>query len=491
MQPPNVLLIVMDTARASNVLPSENPDVMPTIEQLTHEGTVFKNAITTAPWTLPSHASLFSGQYTTAHGTHAGSKSFDPNCDTIIEHLQKSGYQTVAVSNNSWISPEFGFDRGFEDFYLNIEPIPGGAELADVARYDKISDRMHGLLDKLSVSNAIPTLINAAYAQFIYKRYDDGALVANWRIKHWLKKNWNSNEPFCMFVNYLEPHLKYNPPRGFRYDHLPEHISKEDTKNANQDAWRYVSGSVEMTDHELDALEALYNGELSYLDYRIKDIYDFLDERDILDNTVFIVIGDHGENIGDHHLMDHQYCLYDTLIRVPLIVRYPDSVPANQSVSSLVELRDLYPTLMKIANIESSLPTSVSEHILPKIGIESRQEKRQYTISEYLVPQPSIESLSEKSGTDKKELKRFDQALRCIRTNKYKYIEGTNNHEELFDLQADPGESNNLISTHAEIADDLRNKLHSELGELKRGDTKDKDQMQESTRQRLENLGYI
>lgn len=491
MQPPNVLLLVMDTARASSVLPTESPGVMPTIEQLTHEGTIYKNAITTAPWTLPSHASLFSGQYTTDHGTHAGSKTFDPKIDTIFEKLQKSGYQTVAISNNSWISPEFGFGRGFEDFYLNIEPIPGGAELADIARYNKMGKQIHGVLNKLSISNALPTLINAAYARFIYKRYDDGAMVANWRIKHWLKKKWDQDAPFCMFVNYLEPHLKYDPPRSFRYDHLSEDISKDDIESANQDAWKYVCGSVEMTEHEFDALEALYKGELSYLDYRIREIYKFLDARGILDDTVLIITGDHGENIGDHNLMDHQYSLYDTLLRVPLIVRYPDIVPTNQSVSSLIELRDLYPTLINITNIDSSLPSSVSEYTLPKIGIKNDPEQRDYTISEYLVPQPSLESLSEQSDVDKKELKQFDKALRCIRTNKYKFIEGTGNHEELYNIRTDPVESNNLIDIHPEIANDLRDKLHTKFGRIKKGIPNERGQMQESTQQQLEDLGYI
>ncbi|WP_290811363.1 sulfatase, partial [Halovivax sp.] len=315
MRRPNVLFVVMDTARAEYAY---DPEVMPNLARIASEGTTFANAFANGPWTVPSHASMFTGQYTTDHDTHAGTKRFDPDVPTLAEALGDAGYRTACFSNNTWLSPEFGYDRGFDEFVAGWELLEGGADLLTIrAESDSTSGRLRAVFRERGVASACETLVNAAYAKFVRKRYDDGAFLTNLRLRRWLSDAHRRDEPFFAFVNYLEPHLPYEPPGRDWRRFLPSGVAPSDAAGVNQNAHRFITGNAEMTERDFAALEALYKGELAYLDRRIGRLYETLEASGALEETLLIIAGDHGENLGDHGLMDHQYNLYDTVLRVP------------------------------------------------------------------------------------------------------------------------------------------------------------------------------
>src|SRR5690606_31642553 len=142
--------------------------------------------------------------------------------------------------------------------------------------------------------------------------YDNGA----WRINHDIKRQirrWQQEReprPFFIFANYMETHLRYEPPRAYRERFLTPAQQKR-WRQINQNAWKFMSGEVAMLDEDWAILTALYDAELAYLDARLGQLVEFLRESGLLDNTILIVTADHGENLGDHQLMDHQYCVYD------------------------------------------------------------------------------------------------------------------------------------------------------------------------------------
>ena len=494
MTRPNVLFLVMDTARAQSVLPSENPGVMPNLESFQEGATTFSDAITSAPWTLPSHASMFTGQYTTDHGTNAGSLTFEPEVVPLAEQLRQSGYETMAISNNSWISPEFGFDAGFDYFYGGWELIKGGVDLQGVVREN--SNRIQQfkeVVNKLTVSNLHRTILNTAYAWGYHRRYDYGAKFTNYRIKRLLNKTWNQSRPFFLFVNYLEPHLTYDPSKPYRYKHIPDDLSQEQLESVDQKPWEYLAGNADMTEDDFRALEALYEGELSYLDYRLGQLFDFLQGEGVLDETLIVVVGDHGENIGDHGLMDHQYCLYDSLLRVPLILRYPEQVPVGSTTDKLVEIRDLYPTVLNLCEVELPTDKSVSSFsLLDGSGLNSNKG-REEVFAEYTVPQPDVDQL--RSRTDNpgrlKFLNLLDRSLRCVRTRNWKYIRGTDGSEKLFDLDSDPGETTDISETNPSVVSELQEKLDSSFEPLSDRFGEKMEEVDAGARQRLEDLGYI
>jgi len=493
---PNVLFIVMDTARAQSTLPSENPGIMPNLESFQDEATTFSDAITSAPWTLPSHASMFTGQYTTDHETNAGSVMFEPRVTPLAEQLRQSGYETMAVSNNTWISPEFGFDSGFDYFYCGWELLEGGVDLQGIVRDNNSRiQQFKSIVEKLTLKNLHKTILNTAYAWGYHRRFDYGAKFTNYRINRLLSKTWDQSRPFFLFVNYLEPHLTYDPPKPYRYEHVPDNISQEHLESVDQEPWEYLAGNVEMTEDDFCALKALYEGELSYLDHRLGQLFDFLQKEGIFDETLIFIVGDHGENIGNHSLMDHQYWLYDTLLRVPLIIRYPDSVPEDTTVQKQVEVRDTYPTVLDACGLDAPEEDGVSSHSLLKYLPEasSTAKARDHAFAEYLVPQPDIEKLKIRTNSAEQatHLDSFDRSLRCVRTEDWKLIRASDGQVELYNLESDPDESEDVKHTHPEVVSELSEVLDAEFDSLEKGNRKRFDEMSSSTRSQLEELGYV
>ncbi|GAB3684711.1 hypothetical protein GCM10028857_14070 [Salinarchaeum chitinilyticum] len=475
---PNVVLLVMDTARARDVL--GRPDVTPNLHRIAEAGEVFSNVFTSAPWTLPSHASMFTGQYTSDHGTHAGSKVFDPDVPPIAEALRERGYQTAAFSNNSWVSSDVGFDRGFETFRSGWELFESDVDLVRVAKQrDGALEQLRGLRGELSVRELPPTLANVLHAKLFRHRYDDGAWLTNRRIGRWLDRARDPDRPFFAFVNYLEPHLEYRPPRGHRSTFLPADADYEEASAVNQDAWAYLAGTESMDERDFELLHALYRSELNYLDRRIGELYDGLADRGLLEDTVVFVVGDHGENLGDHGLMDHQYSLHDTLTHVPLVCHSPDGVSFPATGDGLRELRDLYPTILDLAGVgrksgdrrggdrsgaspnDGDRGGTGSSGAGPSGGTGSSGDGRtrgdrtggdrlaadsisqrslldprgrEYVVGEYVHPQPDVETLAERVGDVTVDLERFDRGLRCIRTPEWKFVEGTDGSERLYSV---------------------------------------------------------
>ncbi|NUC72764.1 sulfatase [Haloterrigena sp. SYSU A558-1] len=488
MECPNILFVVMDTARAKNSLPSINEEVVPNLAELANSGVEFTSTISNAPWTLPSHASIFTGKHTSNHNTNAGNKNFDPDDPCLPELLNKNGYTTVAFSNNSWISPEFGFDRGFDYFYKGWELIPAGEDLARAMREnDTPANQIRSILTSTEFKHLPSSILNSLFAKFLRKKYDYGAYLTNWKIKRWLNKERNKEDPFFMFINYLEPHLEYNPPNRF-CEFLDDDISPSEAKEVNQDAWGYVSGEIEMHEEDFEILEDLYKSEIKYLDHRIGNLLDHLSERGILEETLVVVVGDHGENIGDHNLMDHQYSLYDTLVHVPLVINGPEIFTGGKKISHLVESRDLFPTILETAGAEVPKRDGISQSSLEE-AIHEENDDGAYAISEYLVPQPAVDTLRNRAP-DSTIVDKYDRALRAIRTTEWKYIVGSDGTKELYNIESDPGELNDVADSNPEVVERLHEKIPDEYGTLERGNS-DEEQLDAAAQQRLEDLGYI
>jgi arylsulfatase A-like enzyme len=494
-QYPNILLIVLDTARAQNFSCYGHTRLTtPRIDQIAAEGVLYENAIAPSPWTLPSHASLFTGMFPSKHGAHEHHKYLDSNYTTLAEFLGGQGYQTVGFSNNSWISNTFGLSRGFETFIkiwqvfqteTDITNRP--AQAVDCGEYPTLRTRLNQLLD----GDVAKNLVNGIYVRFFWRRYDYGARRINAEIKRWFAKSCSSQRPFFIFINYLEPHLPYRPPAPYDRMHLPDGVTTQAARRVNQDAWRYIGGVVEMTEADFDILGALYDGELSYLDYRIGEIYYLLQEIGLLEDTLIIITSDHGENIGEHGLMDHQYCLYDTLLKVPLIIRYPPLFRAGERVAQQVQLVDIFPTIMDVLGIgdEKLQQEMQGESLVPD---RLAKRKRRCALAEYLGPQPTMEALKRRVPEASDSIYKYDRALRCIRTESFKYVQASDGQDGLYNIREDPKELNNLIWIGKDKADELRSELERWLGHFtEAGVGSEAFEIDEAVKKRLEALGYL
>lgn len=469
MKLPNVILIVMDAARAGHLsCYGYDRETTPHIDQIACEGVLYENAISAAVWTVPSHASLFTGMYPSGHGLHGRNLKLRSDIPTMAGFLAGQGYETVALTANALIGPATRLSRGF-------------AELKDI----------RNVIQGENLS-AWQKKVNALYRRFYYGRqprasawYDNGAWRLNFDMKRWLRQ-WQKRggqRPFFIFANYMEPHLRYDPPRSFRAKFLTP-AQEERWKQVNQNAWKFMSGEVTMTADDWDILTRLYDAELAYLDSRIGQLHTFLQQNGLLDETILIITSDHGENLGDHNLMDHQYCVYDTLARVPLIIRYPDIFPGGLQVSALVQTTDLFPSLAEILAVADDpvLSRVQGQSLLPERIAAS---PREYAVTEYLAPQLHSFRREDVSFDSK-----FSRQLRAINTGRYKYIWASNGENELYDLQTDPGELCNIIADEPETAVCLATELQTWVDQhTLPGD--DEGLVDEAIVNRLEALGYI
>lgn len=469
MKRPNILLVVMDAARADHLsCYGYQRATTPHLDRIASEGALYENAISAAVWTVPSHASLFTGMYPSGHGLEGRNLKLRDDIPTLAGFLHAQGYRTAAYTANALIGSATGLARGFEICHDIRNLVQAEAE------------------------SGWQQPVNALYRRLYYGPrphqgtwYDNGAWRINRDIKQQIQRWQKDAEPFFIFANYMETHLRYEPPRAFRHRFLTPSQQKRWQK-INQNAWKFMSGDVVMTDDDWEILTALYDAELAYLDMRLGQLYTFLQERGLLDNTIIIITADHGENLGDHHLMDHQYCVYDTLARVPLIIRYPERFPAGMRLNELVQTVDLYPTLARLTtnHFPDALLRSVQgQSLLPETLAETA---RAFTVTEYLAPQ--LHSFG-REGVAAGSY--FTRKLRGLRTAQHKYIWASDGAHEFYDLAADPGEMRNVIEVERDAAATLACQLEQWVNEFVRVTLHEESLIDDLIVERLKALGYI
>lgn len=488
----------MDTARASDTWPlvdGESKSDGDGLKRLAERGTTYTSATANAPWTVPSHGTLFGGVHASVHGAHADHPAFEYE-PTLAEVLAEEAYRTLAVSNNTWISDEFGYGRGFEEFVTTWQLFQDGVDFGRVARTEAGAvNKLRGVLRNFS-GNPVKNFANLLYGQFFRKREDDGASRTNNIIGDRVHELAAGDDPFFLFVNYLEPHLEYRPPEDLARAYLPDGATLEEAMDVNQDAWAYITGETAMNDREFDLLHALYRAELDYLDGRLAELLDIFAEAGVLEETVFAVVGDHGENIGDHGLMDHQYSLHETLLHVPMILSGP-GFGEGRTVDRPVQLLDVFPTLLDVTGVDrpdlDCAGTSLADGDVPS-------DRTLYT--EYLAPQPSIDTIRERYDCQN-DVSTYDRRLWAVKRDGFKRIHASDGSRWCFDLEADPEEGSDLTdkrqsqhpsevteSTDGETCEALADCLDEWVASrptLEAGDV----QMADTTEERLEDLGYL
>ena len=482
----NVVLLVMDTARAESVLSARTfPEDTGLTKLIKNECTRFEQAFSSAPWTLPSHASLFTGTAPSKHGAHANHKQLDDTYTTLADILRDEEYETVAVSNNTWISEEFGFRRGFETFYKTWQYVQSDTDLGRIARQEEGLNKIRKAGKELFNGNPLANLTNAVYGQFFRKTEDDGAARTNEWIEDWLAGR-DDGRPFFLFVNYLEPHLEYRPPEAHAVERLPAGVTFEEAMEVSQDAWGYVADKVELTDGDFEILRGLYRAEIAYLTEKIEEVVDLLRTHGEWEDTLFVLTSDHGENIGEHGLLDHQYALYDTLLHVPLYVH--GGPFEDNEIDDLVQLLDIPPTILDVLGIEAP---EAREQFQGISFHPETEEIREYAVAEYMSPQPSMDALKRRVGNLSEQVYVYDRSLRAIRTDRYKYIRGSDGNQELYDIESDPGETSDIADSYEDIVARHDMMLDEWLESFETATHTDTVSMNEETKSRLEDLGYL
>jgi arylsulfatase A-like enzyme len=318
----NVLLIVLDTTRADALEPYGAPaGASPATADLALRGRALDPVYATACWTLPSHVSMFTGALPREVGLSQAPGGTPLGAQPVMRSLanrslpavlQRAGWDTRAVSANIWVSEASGFDTGFDEFV-------------------GLRSHRHDTLDQRGVRGRLRAGVAAARG-----RIDDGAADAERTILRWLDDR--SGEPFFWFVNLLECHSPYLPPRPYGdVGTLGRLRASADARQfLNLEAiWRACLGASHVPDGALERMRRLYAGAVRYMDDWLARVLEAMDAKGVLDDTLVIVTSDHGENFGEGGLLCHAYSLDDRLTRVPFVAAGPG---APEELASLAEL---------------------------------------------------------------------------------------------------------------------------------------------------------
>jgi len=460
---PNVLLVVWDCVRADHVsCNGYSRQTTPFLESLAAEGVLFEQAFASAMWTVPSHASLFTCTHECQHEARDGRALLDDRLVTLAEALAQAGYRTAGFSNNGWIGPRTGLSRGFTDFHEMFREDghnTPGAWLKRLGRKAATQLGYRGFLDAERTNRAVQT---------------------------WLDQRQDATEPFFIFVHYNEAHARCNPPPPYNHRFLSR-VEARRALSVNQDPYAYLAGAAPMSAEDFALLTGLYDGAIAYLDDKVRELAELLQRRGLLDDTLLVVTADHGENLGEHGLLGHVFCVYDTLLHVPLIMRYPPAWAGGERIKTLVQSVDIFATVADLLQLDApavmrqlqgySLLPGVSNYHPDFVVSERAQRSLAKPFRDY----PSFDY----SG--------LERAQRAIRTLHYKYIWASDGKCELYDIQADPGETHNIIQQHPDLAEEMRAKLFDWRGRHAASVAADDaaPDLDEDLLRRLRELGYI
>lgn len=411
---PNVLLVVLDAVRADHLsCYGYKRGTTPNIDRVAREGVLFRNAFSAAPWTLPSHASMFTGRYPSEHHADWGHAHLDKGLPTLAEQLQGGGYQTVGFSENVFVGRSFGLARGFGEF--------------------------HETWRRPLVVRAIARVATTVLG---YKEGRESAERSVGILERWVLNNEHRGKPFFAFVNLMAAHLPRYPRPGFGCgDVTKETLARIEPVNLIPE--RYYLPKYALNQRELGVMVDIYDSEISYLDSQIGEVMSFLERTGLREKTIVIVTSDHGENFGEHGLIEHQFCLYDTLLRVPLIVRH-SGVLKRETVEKMVSTVFLGRAVMEMVGSSGGRG---SEHL--GIGALGELEGQDYVIAECSNGVEVLRGVvgDEDGGVD---LSRFDRSLKCIVEGDYKFIWSSNGAHELYRIGEDRREAENLIGKEQE-----------------------------------------
>lgn len=452
MDKPNFLLIVLDAVRRDHLSAyGYHRSTSPNLEEFSHGATRYDNAVAAAPWTPPSHAAMFTGQYPSNNGVYGLTPQLSRDQPHVAEILADNGYVTAGFSNSYHTSPQRGFDRGF-DYYHDILSLP----------------RFRGKMWEPSLDFA-----RHLYDYFV-RDYDDSAFQLR-RLRTWLD---GVENPFFAFINLNSAHSPYDPPTRFKdesekYFDAWDSVDEKSAQTLSEDAYAWMLEEVPATEAEWDLVKCWYDGEIRYMDHLLGEFFEYLRERDMFEDTTIVVTADHGEQFGEDGLVYHQFTLAERLINVPLIVKWPRQSTSETS-NELVSLVDLAPSFVR---------TAIDKTPDRMDGRALREEPEPDAVfAEYAGPGESIQRRFAESDSPFND---YGTGLQAIRTNDRKLVNRTDGTETLYDIT----ERSDKPIDDPELASELRVRLDAALGDLPKQEHK--EDLSEHVKSHLDEMGYL
>lgn len=448
---PNIILIVIDTLRADH-LPfyGYSRQTAPRLSELAGRGMLFDNIYASASDTRPSIATLFTSLYPAAHQTNRQRDFLSDSLTTLAEVLQERGYRTLGVSANANVSPTFGYHQGFDEFWAGEVESPLRLTLLGRLAEDLLKEKADWIFGE--PVGVVP-------------RADVVTEVS----LQWLEEE--VENPFFLYLHYIDPHAPYFPPSPF--DRAFDFRSDPPRRKGGVDPLQLLSEGHDSgrVGRDID----LYDGEILFTDWQVGRVIDRLEHLGMLENSILMITSDHGEEFWEHGRIGHSQTAYEEVLKVPFLLVRPQQVPARSRFEEMVGLIDIMPTIVEWVGGEG--PEGIQG-----ISLVGRLE--------------SIEG----GGGDRKlfsQLINDRQALEMARDRRYKLIRHLRGAEtgqrELYDLQGDVLERENLAESRGEVVAELAAVLDAfnEYAAAGRVPARHIERLDKATEEALRALGYI
>jgi arylsulfatase A-like enzyme len=476
----NVLILVCDTLRP-DYLSCYGGDVStPAFNSLAEGGTLFERAYAAGPGSSISHAALFTGQYPSESGV-VGQVDLPEDVPVIAEWFRDHDYETFGIPGPSRIGSHWGYDRGFDQYVEKWKDIPSSPTLADLRR-----------------ALADPTLLRPMprhAAQWLTRGNGKHTGYLLYLLREKIRRD--LDRPFFAFTNVTTVHSPYDPPRPYKEEATPgldrprwewlewvtdrgETFNQEGVRadrvyeaQSHRGDANFFADKSWLNDAEIDVLRDWYAASVRYLDDELGRFLDYY-EHHLADDTVLVVLADHGEHLGERGLLKHMYSHFDECLHVPLLIRGP-GVPADERRTDFVSLVDVFDTVCDLTGLDAPETTSgqsiFGDGVRDAVFAENGVREVTDAFAELLSPERQD---------------RFRRGYKSVRTDEYLYLLDSSGEESLY---ARPGETR-IDDPEDETLDRLGDLCRDELGtEFGRG--YQDDDFDDAVEANLRQLGYL
>jgi uncharacterized sulfatase len=513
----NIILIVLDTHRFDRMgCYGYFRETTPNLDSFASESLFFERAIAPGQWTIPSHASLFSGEVPAVHRTFQADDALPVELTTLAKRLSDRGMTTTGFCNNPLVGIiQNGFKRGFSKFYNYCGVVPSTPQKIkeDLWKpFRKLWAKYTQLLRRLSypIQNTFASpnefFLAALRPLFVpvwtragnFKGMTERAIRDT--TSHLEGIEIDGKGGHFTFLNLMETHLPYAPPDSFverfapYFHETPE--AKDFMRDFNRKAMQWlIPLEKPFTELEATTLSDIYDAEVAYQDHLLEQCLAVLDTPYHRDNSLIIFVADHGEMLGEHGFMGHGFGVYEPLIRVPLFMRVP-GIDEQARVAAPVSITKVFYTILDFLGVDS-IPMPYAEDV--DVGSQSllqaalqRSGGEKGIISEAYPPENAIQILKRHAP----EVLAKTQANRTQRavyqeSEKMIVVEGVS--KVLYNLSGDSDESNPYQDdSRLQALSDLLDSYLESATTRRMGSTRKKINLKDDLiQQRLRDLGYL
>lgn len=505
-QRPDILFLVLDTQRADRLSCYGYPlQTSPHLDAFAADATRFQAAIAPAQWTIPSHASMFTGVYPSHHQTVQSYSALPEEMPTLAERLSDGGYFTAGFCNNPLVGViNNGLRRGFYSFLnysglLTSYPNQIGVRKGWLDRYRQGFKRLvAGLLNRVQDAFArSDTLLALSFTPLMVPLWQTALSFKGNTLKSLNdaarllidRKGVKPDQPIFAFINLMGTHMPYHPPRRFMEQFAPHVLRDREAQSFlrrfNTDVYGWLAPlSGALNDHQKTTLDGMYDAEVACQDEQVGEFLQRLRQSGRLENTLVIICSDHGEHLGEKQFMGHSLTVYNELVRVPLIIRDPSGLfPRNSVIEEVVSTRRLFHTVLTAAGLADDQEAALS----------LTQEVEHHPVIAEAIPPQNVVNLLQRRQPELVRDRACDLTRRAVWMGNHKLIETGDRHLELYDFFDDPDESLNLsdiLPENVEVLQDCLQAFSNQsvaIAATRRAPGFDDPEVQ----QRLRDLGYL